>query len=343
MSTSGKTVHKLWRLCKTIVYNLKMDKKSMDNFIKTMKSVDYLVRSKNMSKVKMAAFDLDGTVIEEGIFMSENTKKMFKRLNDSNIEMVIATGRPYYSAKLIAENIGIDAAIIATNGTYLKPLDGGAILKSFRREEWTEMIDYFHKLGYYFQVMCEDNVYYYKRDTWGEMLRVQMKSLEDQELKTMISTSLERSIVLDSIEEFFVIEEKVLKIRLEVPNLSHRDDIIEKFKGLYSFGFQDESLDDENSIRKDSPKALEITPLNASKGTTLTEYANSLGIDMSEVFAIGDNGNDFDMIEMAGIGVAMGNAVKDLKEIANCVTDDVKDDGALKAVEKFIFSEVDNV
>ena len=62
-------------------------------------------------------------------------------------------------------------------------------------------------------------------------------------------------------------------------------------------------------------------------------------MDAEEIIAIGDSYNDITMIQAAGLGVAMGNAVEAVKEIANYVTEDNEHDGVATVVEKFIWEE----
>ena len=84
---------------------------------------------------------------------------------------------------------------------------------------------------------------------------------------------------------------------------------------------------------------FEVMPNGVSKGAGLMELARVLGIDRSEVMAIGDNENDIEMIREAGIGVAMGNAVERLKAEADYVTLSVKEGGAGAAIEKFALAD----
>jgi hypothetical protein len=63
------------------------------------------------------------------------------------------------------------------------------------------------------------------------------------------------------------------------------------------------------------------------------------GLKREEVLTIGDQNNDIDMVEVGGIGVAMGNATEDLKACADYITDTVSNDGFVKAVEKFVTLE----
>ncbi|MNP36131.1 Sugar phosphatase YidA [compost metagenome] len=79
--------------------------------------------------------------------------------------------------------------------------------------------------------------------------------------------------------------------------------------------------------------------MGVDKGTSLHHLSQQLGIEQHEVIAIGDSYNDLAMIKFAGLGVAMGNAPDDIKQIASYVTDSNMEDGVAKVVEKFILSE----
>lgn len=77
---------------------------------------------------------------------------------------------------------------------------------------------------------------------------------------------------------------------------------------------------------------FEIMPKGFSKATAMDFVAGALGITMEETVAIGDSSNDIPMIERAHIGIAMGNATKDVKEAADHVTTDISDNGIENAL-----------
>lgn len=82
---------------------------------------------------------------------------------------------------------------------------------------------------------------------------------------------------------------------------------------------------------------FEATHPGANKGTGVRYLAESiLGLAAHNVMAIGDNFNDLEMLEYAGLGVAMGNAPKDVQAIANWVAPGVEEDGAAAAIEAFL-------
>lgn len=83
------------------------------------------------------------------------------------------------------------------------------------------------------------------------------------------------------------------------------------------------------------PSFTDITSVTADKANGIRAIAKHLGIDISETMAFGDGGNDKSMLMAAGIGVAMGNAVDDVKAHANYVTTSVDEDGIKNALMHF--------
>ncbi len=83
------------------------------------------------------------------------------------------------------------------------------------------------------------------------------------------------------------------------------------------------------------PEFTDIDPENISKAEGISRVISRYGIRREEVMAIGDGGNDVEMLEYAGIGVAMGNATPDVRKHADFVTSTVDEDGIVAAVRHF--------
>ena len=79
---------------------------------------------------------------------------------------------------------------------------------------------------------------------------------------------------------------------------------------------------------------LDVVQPGVSKATGIRVLMDSFGIDASEVMAFGDAGNDAEMLRLAGVGVAMGNASDELKSIADLVCDPCEEQGVLKVLEE---------
>ena len=85
-----------------------------------------------------------------------------------------------------------------------------------------------------------------------------------------------------------------------------------------------------------SPRSMEVTDREATKARGLERVCRLLGVDMGQVMAIGDSGNDISSLRAAGLGVAMGNAPEEVLAAADAVTGTNVQDGAAQAIERYI-------
>ncbi|MEK3749792.1 Cof-type HAD-IIB family hydrolase [Paenibacillus sp. FSL E2-8871] len=92
-------------------------------------------------------------------------------------------------------------------------------------------------------------------------------------------------------------------------------------------------------ITNSSPHNLEINPLGVNKAAGIMEVCKLLGLDMSQVIAVGDSLNDLAAIQQSGLGVAMGNAQETVKEEADVVVASNNNDGIAEVIQKYIFNE----
>ena len=101
---------------------------------------------------------------------------------------------------------------------------------------------------------------------------------------------------------------------------------------------QKERLGERLSITRSLPFFLEFMPQNINKAYSLQKLLDHVGLDQSQLIACGDGYNDLSMIDFAGLGVAMGNAVSEVKKAANYITSTNDEDGIAHVIEKFIFT-----
>lgn len=91
-------------------------------------------------------------------------------------------------------------------------------------------------------------------------------------------------------------------------------------------------------ITNSSTTNLEINPEGVSKANGVREVCGLLGIEMSEVIAVGDSLNDLAVIQEAGLGIAMGNAQDSIKEAADAVTVSNNEDAIARVIQEYIFN-----
>ncbi|MCE3203038.1 Cof-type HAD-IIB family hydrolase [Paenibacillus sonchi] len=94
-------------------------------------------------------------------------------------------------------------------------------------------------------------------------------------------------------------------------------------------------------ITNSSPTNLEINPLGINKASGIREVCKLLGLEMSQVVAVGDSLNDLAAIQQSGFGVAMGNAQEVVKQEADAVVATNNDDGIAEVIQKYILAEAE--
>lgn len=124
------------------------------------------------------------------------------------------------------------------------------------------------------------------------------------------------------------------------------DQMFNKHWMKFGFSHKDVNVINQLRVRLEQTFSLEITnssenniecsKLGITKEFGLKKICDFLGEETSQVLAIGDNMNDYGLIEEAGLGVAMGNAAHKVKEIADDITHTNNQDGVAKAIEKYI-------
>ncbi|MGL5224582.1 MAG: Cof-type HAD-IIB family hydrolase, partial [Aeromonas sp.] len=98
------------------------------------------------------------------------------------------------------------------------------------------------------------------------------------------------------------------------------------------------ALYERYTVVQSAPFFLEFMNKNSNKGTGVAALAEHLGLSAEQVICVGDAGNDRHMIEYAGLGVAMGNATDDIKQLAQHITARNDEDGVAKVIEQFVLN-----
>lgn len=99
-----------------------------------------------------------------------------------------------------------------------------------------------------------------------------------------------------------------------------------------------ECLDGRAHVFRSHARFIEVVPLGVDKGRGLAWLADYLGVEQDETLAVGDQENDVPMLAWAGVGVAMGNAVPAVQAVADWVAPPLREDGAVRALERFVLN-----
>lgn len=263
---------------------------------------------------KMIVLDLDDTLLTDDLTISPRTKQALMDAQASGVKVVLASGRPTYGMKTIAEELSLK-----DYGSFILSYNGAKIINCRTGEELfssTLPPETVHRL---YDISQQEGVWIhtYVGDVIVTEAANPYTTIEGE------ITGLEVVVVNSFIDS---VTEPVIKVLMvEDPAKLHA---VEK-KLQQEFA-------EELSVMRSKPFFLEFLESGVTKGSSLNHLIGKLGIKREEVIAIGDSYNDLAMIEFAGLGVAMGNAPDEIKQKADYVTDTNMNDGVAKVVEKFV-------
>lgn len=270
-----------------------------------------------MSK-KTIFLDLDGTLLNDKKEVSEQNQEWMNRALKAGNKIVISTGRPFPSAKKIIKKLQFDKP-----GFYCVCYNGGVIFecgtkhiifqKALNKELAFEIIDLCKKN----QIHCHtysDQYVLSENDTEG--FRYYLKAV-----------GIEGKIVPDFKEEITWNPNKVLAV-----DLYHKETLLELKRQV------NKAVGDQIEIVFSCDEYLEFLPKDVSKGNGVLYYCELTGTNQKDTIAVGDEENDLEMIQQAGIGCAMKNAKQIVRDHADYVTENNNNEsGVAEIIEKFMF------
>lgn len=270
-----------------------------------------------MNKIKLLALDIDGTTMRSDNTLSPKVRASIEKAVASGIIVVVASGRPFGTMpKQILEIDGLDY-VIASNGSAVYDKNGKCIRQFLLDENdvvrllsITEPYDlifeaFIDGLTYTDKRYSDNPVKYGCSEDYVEYVRSAHGHIDD-----MRAFILEHKSELDSIE---IIE--------------HNPDVM---KMLWD---KIEKNTDNFYITSSTPDFIEFMDKKAGKASALQWLCSELNINKSAVASCGNADNDADMIEWAGLGVAVENAVNSCKQHARLIVPSNDDDGVAVLIE----------
>lgn len=258
---------------------------------------------------KAAFFDVDGTLIDctIGIMdISDRVKKAIKDFQKAGNVAFVSSGRPYAFLNKELLNFGFDGFVLG-NGAQVLINDETKFFSGIDKELVKEVVSNCERLN--IDYCLQGPKYSYLKEDFTRILEYYR----------------EYGITNDFLEFNFNIDEvDVFKI--------------EMFPADEEGCKYCESLDqgEFNCFKNYPGEVYEMYPVKNSKGEGLLKTIELEGVELKDSYAFGDGRNDIEMIQTAAHGIAMGNAVPELKEVANEFTDAIADDGIATYLEKIL-------
>lgn len=265
-----------------------------------------------MSKIKLIATDIDGTILKHDFEFNQAVKDCIKKLTKDGVKVVLVTGRMHTATDFIAEELGLDTPIVSYQGGLIKHNNETLYEKNLNPRRAKEVICWAKKNDVHLNLYMNDQLYVEKDDA----------------IIRRYTGERGAGFLVESFDEIKLERiNKILAIDFENENNvnSWRDYLQSEY--------------DDIDVVKSMPYFCEVSHPEATKYHAVKFLSEYLGFAQDEVLTIGDQDNDINLLKAGGIKVAMGNATEGLKAVADYVTDTVKNDGFVKAVERFVYNE----
>lgn len=274
--------------------------------------------------IRLIAFDMDGTVLDNHKKIMSETKLALECAAEQGIEIVPATGRPYCGLSGEIDKLRGVRYVMTCNGAGVyEKITGKCLMEdSIKLDDFLPMMEEIEPLPVMADPFLKGESFMSEKNRpLVEQMRV------SEELKEYIRTS--RTIVPNLVEYLRERGDDVEKLTInfvedEEWNRQGYEEVVKILK----------KYPDMNVI-SGGMRNIEVTKKGVSKASGLKWLGDYLGIGTEEMIAFGDSGNDLEMLKTAGVGVAMGNAEKEVKAVADFVTRKNTENGIVFALEKY--------
>jgi len=276
--------------------------------------------SAGVNDIKLLVLDIDGTITGDSNTLSVTVKEVIAAVQAKGIKVAIATGRMYCSALRFHQEIGSTLPLIAYQGAWIQDPGNDQIHRHLpvSREITQELLEYFEQpdlrslLSVHFYINDQLYVREITKETDNYQQRSGVNAISVGDLRQLLDHEPTKILALS--EDANLTQQLLADLRLKY-----------KPTDLY--------------LTTSVPTFLEAANTHVNKGNAVRYLAEEmLGLENHHVMTIGDNFNDVEMLDYAGISVAMGNAPPEVQAIANWVAPSIELDGAAIAIEKFLLS-----
>ncbi|SMG29163.1 Cof-type HAD-IIB family hydrolase [Sphingobacterium psychroaquaticum] len=254
--------------------------------------------------IKAVFFDIDGTLLSFKTHeVPTSTKEAIQALQEKGIKVIVSTGRSINSIDHI-KFLGFDG-FITFNGGYCVSKEGEILFRqAIDPRDIQALLDYSQSNSLSFSLMSEKavSIHDVTPEIAGMYAHVNLPVPPLVEFDQVDTASILQTNIFLGPEEEKVFMETVM------PN---------------------------SLASRWTPLFADVNPQGQSKQVGIDIFCKHFNIDIAETMAFGDGGNDISMLKHVGIGVAMGNANPEVKEIADYITDDVDSNGIANALKHF--------
>lgn len=259
---------------------------------------------------KMIAMDLDGTLLNIDKKISLKSKEYLMKLKEEGYIIVIATGRVLNSALDVTEGAMFADYVVGSAGGIIYDRNNNEIIyeKNISKETLKKVLEIYNEDINYISV-CDSKLYY----------KYTNKDCDENEFN---KRTFDKDFLINDLDV----------IHMDISINNNIDNIYNYLKNNINDVKIYIMADSYNPNRR----WIEINGLNINKFEALKKIALKENIEIKDIISFGDSINDIEMIENAGVSVAMGNAIDELKKEADYVTTSHNEDGIIKFLEEYL-------
>ncbi|WP_343553090.1 sugar-phosphatase [Pantoea sp.] len=266
--------------------------------------------------IKLVAIDMDGTLLNPQHEITPAVKSAIARAHQKGVMVVLTTGRPFVGIQRYLMELDL-----VDEGQYCISYNGALVHRANDGECVAEITLGFDDYLYIEQLARDLGVHFQAFDK--SFLYTPNKDISEFTIHEASLTGI--PVRYRSVEEMDRATRFPKLMMIDKPDLL--DSAIQRLP---------QQARDNYTILKSAPYYLEILDSRVNKGQGVKMLADKLGLAREEVMSIGDQENDLAMIEYAGTGVAMGNAIESVKKIAQFITKTNMEDGVAHAIEELV-------
>ncbi|HZM90901.1 MAG TPA: HAD family hydrolase [Blastocatellia bacterium] len=261
------------------------------------------------SSIALVISDIDGTLITSNHEVTEATKTAAEKLYVRGIELSLASSRPPRSIVPLADSLKLRGPFAAFNGALVVKRDGEVLARSVLTSETIARVK---AIADQFGI----GVWLYDENDWWAPWR---DSFVDREEHT--------SGFSPRIEGY---DERITREANKLTVVGKPELVAQAEQQVLT------QLADQVAASKSKPRFLDVTSYGIHKGTVVVRLAGLLQIPTERVAVIGDGPNDVEMFRQAGVSIAMGQGVDEVKDAANYLTTSNDDEGWARGIEQYV-------
>lgn len=258
-----------------------------------------------MTEKHLIALDLDGTLLKDDKTISHKTKKVIQKAKEAGHIVMIATGRPFRSSEMYYRELELNTPTVNFNGAFVhhpKDRNWGVYHSPLEISVAKDIVETCNSFDFH-NIIAEviDDVYFHYHDEkLLEIFGFGNPNITTGDLRTFLKASPTSMLIHSEENQVKKIRKHLSEVHAEV--IEHR-----------SWG---------------APfPVIEIVKNGLNKAVGLKKVSEYYQIPPKRIIAFGDEDNDLEMLDYAGFGVAMGNAIDEVKTVANELTLSNEEDG----------------